>query len=80
MVLLTWDGMHERVAERIGWMTESVEVDIAWKLHCEGDSLLQSMLYASVAMDWISCAVAILRGKDPSAIGAIRDLKEHLDQ
>jgi glucose/mannose-6-phosphate isomerase len=80
MVLLTWDGMHERVAERIGWMTESVEVDIAWKLHCEGESLLQSMLYACVAMDWISCAVAILRGKDPSAIGAIRDLKEHLDQ
>jgi glucose/mannose-6-phosphate isomerase len=80
MVLLTWDGMHERVAERIGWMTESVEVDIVWKLHCEGDSLLKSMLYACVAMDWISCAVAILRGKDPSAIGAIRDLKEHLDQ
>jgi hypothetical protein len=38
------------------------------------------MLYACVAMDWISCAVAILRGKDPSAIGAIRDLKEHLNQ
>ena len=80
MILLTWDGMHERVAERVDWMTESVEVDIAWKLHCEGDSLLQSMLYACVAMDWISCAVAILRGKDPSAIGAIRNLKEHLDQ
>lgn len=80
MILLTWDGMHERVAERVDWMTESVAVDIVWKLHCEGDSLLQSMLYACVAMDWISCAVAILRGKDPSAIGAIRNLKEHLDQ
>ena len=80
LLLLTWDGMHERVAERVNWMTEAVDVDVVWNLHCEGESLLEAMLYSCIAMDWISCAVAFLRGKDPSSIGAIRELKEHLNK
>jgi hypothetical protein len=80
LILLTWNGMHERVEKRVDWMMENVEVDVAWQLHCEGESLLEAMLYSCIAMDWISCAVAILRGKDPSAIGAISSLKEHLSQ
>ena len=80
LLLLTWDGMHERVAERVKWMTESVEIDVVWNLHCEGESLLEAMLYSCIAMDWISCAVSFLRGKDPSSIGAIRELKEHLNK
>lgn len=80
LILLTWSGMHERVEKRVDWMMENIEVDVAWQLHCEGESLLEAMLYSCIAMDWISCAVAILRNKDPSAIGAIRSLKEHLSQ
>ena len=72
--------MNERISKRVDWMMDSVEVEVAWQLHCEGDSLLEAMLYSCVAMDWISCAIAILRGKDPSAIGAIRDLKNYLSQ
>lgn len=78
LLFLTWDGMHQRVSKRVEWMMDSVEVEVAWELHCEGDSLLEAMLYSCIAMDWISCAIAILRGKDPSAIGAIRELKQHL--
>ena len=80
LIFLTWSGMNERVSKRIDWMMDSVEVEVAWQLHCEGESLLEAMLYSCVAMDWISCAIAILRGKDPSAIGAIRDLKNYLSQ
>ncbi len=80
LILLTWSGMHERVEKRVDWMMENVEIDVAWQLHCEGESLLEAMLYSCIAMDWISCAVAILRGKDPSAIGSIQSLKEHLGQ
>lgn len=78
LLLLTWDGMHERVAKRIEWMTENIDSSVVWNIHCEGESLLEAMLYSCVAMDWISCALALLRGKDPSAIGAISDLKSHL--
>ncbi|MBO58364.1 MAG: hypothetical protein CMA77_05150 [Euryarchaeota archaeon] len=80
LIFLTWSGMNERVSKRIDWMMDSVEVEVAWQLHCEGESLLEAMLYSCVAMDWISCAIAILRGKDPSAIGAIQDLKTYLSQ
>ncbi|MBT4060308.1 MAG: hypothetical protein HOE69_08425 [Euryarchaeota archaeon] len=80
LIFLTWSGMHERTAKRVEWMMDNVDVEIAWQLHCEGESLLEAMLYSCIAMDWISCAVAILRGKDPSAIGAIRNLKEFLSE
>ena len=80
LIFLTWSGMNERVSKRVDWMMDSVEVEVAWQLHCEGESLLEAMLYSCIAMDWISCAIAILRGKDPSAIGAIQDLKSYLSQ
>ncbi|MBC8437870.1 MAG: hypothetical protein H8D82_01220 [Euryarchaeota archaeon] len=80
LIFLTWDGMHPRVSKRVEWMMDNVEVDIAWQLHCDGESLLESMLYSCIVMDWVSCAIAILRGKDPSAIGAIRSLKGFLSE
>ena len=47
---------------------------------CEGESHLEALLYAVILMDWLSCAVALLRGKDPTAIGPIVGLKEFLSQ
>ena len=78
ILFITWDGMSERVGKRVDWMMENVDVDIGWELQCEGSSLLEAMLYSCIAMDWISCAVALLRGKDPSAIGPINSLKGYL--
>ena len=77
LILLTWDGMNERVAERIEWMNEAVDADVC-RIHSEGEGLLDAMLHLCVVMDWISCAVALLRGKDPSAVGPIQSLKDHL--
>jgi glucose/mannose-6-phosphate isomerase len=77
LILLTWGGMNERVEKRIEWMFEAVGADIC-RIHCEGEGLLDVMLTLCVLMDWISCAVALSRGKDPSAVGPIQDLKDHL--
>jgi len=78
LVLFTWDGVHERVDKRIEWFTTTLEAEVAWGIVCEGDCLLEAMLYSVVIMDWLSCAVALLRGKDPTAIGPINDLKSYL--
>ncbi len=78
LILFTWDGVHERVDKRIEWFTNSIEADPVWGIVCEGDCLLEAMLYSVVIMDWLSCAVALLRGKDPTSIGPINDLKSHL--
>ena len=79
LILLTWGGMNKRVEERIEWMFEAVGADIC-RIHCEGEGLLDVMLILCVLMDWISCAVALSRGKDPSAVGPIQDLKDHLSE
>jgi glucose/mannose-6-phosphate isomerase len=78
LLLMTWSGQHERVTTRIKWMTSALDVGAGWGIECEGISLLESLLYACVVMDWASCALALLRGKDPSAIGPISSLKDHL--
>jgi len=80
LIIFSWDGNHDRNQMRLDWFLEHIEVDPTWGLLCEGDSHLEALLYAVVMMDWISCAVALLRGKDPTAIGPIIGLKEHLSQ
>ncbi len=80
LILLTWDGMHQRVRKRVEWMTDNIDCEVVWNIHCEGSSLLEAMLYSCIAMDWVSCALSLLRGKDPSSIGAIQDLKSHLSE
>ena len=62
------------------WFLENISIEPTWGLICEGESHLESLLYAVVLMDWLSCAVALLRGKDPTAIGHIVGLKQHLSQ
>ncbi len=78
LILLTWNGSHKRNTQRMNWFIEHLKTPAAWRIVCEGESLLEAMLNACIDMDWLSCALALLHGKDPSAIGPINSLKGHL--
>ena len=80
LLIFTWDGTHQRNEMRLDWYLDNITVEPTWGLMCEGDSHLEALLYAVILMDWLSCAVALLRGKDPTAIGPIVGLKEFLSQ
>jgi glucose/mannose-6-phosphate isomerase len=80
LLIFSWDGIHERNDMRLDWFLDNITVEPTWGLLCEGDSHLEALLYAVILMDWLSCAVALLRGKDPTAIGPIVGLKDHLSQ
>ena len=80
LLVFSWDGIHERNELRLDWFSENVPIEPTWGFLCEGDSHIEALLYAVIVMDWLSCAVALLRGKDPTAIGPIVGLKEHLSQ
>ena len=79
LLLLTWQGMHRQVSKRMDWMIAHAATDYAWKIAGEGNTLLESLLHLCILMDWISIALALLKGKDPAAIGPILALKEHLE-
>ena len=78
LLLLTWGGMHHRIVQRFEWFSKHLSTEWAWKLNCEGRTLLEAILYSCVTMDWLSCALALLHGKNPTAIGPIIGLKEYL--
>jgi glucose/mannose-6-phosphate isomerase len=80
LLIFTWDGAHDRNEMRLDWYLDNISIEPTWGLMCEGESHLEALLYAVILMDWLSCAVALLRGKDPTAIGPIVGLKEHLSQ
>ncbi len=79
LLLLTWQGMHRQVSQRMDWMIAHAATDYAWKIAGEGNTLLESLLHLCILMDWISIALALLKGKDPVTIGPILALKEHLE-
>ena len=80
LLIFTWDGTHQRNEMRLNWYLDNITVEPTWGLMCEGESHLEALLYAVILMDWLSCAVALLRGKDPTAIGPIVGLKDFLSQ
>ncbi|MED6297539.1 MAG: SIS domain-containing protein [Candidatus Thermoplasmatota archaeon] len=80
LLIFTWDGTHQRNEMRLDWYLDNITVEPTWGLMCEGESHLEALLYAVILMDWLSCAVALLRGKDPTAIGPIVGLKGFLSQ
>ena len=69
---------HPRVRARISWMMENLEAGDSWLLDCEGDSLLESLLTAAHITDWVSIALAMINGIDPSEMTAIKGLKTYL--
>ncbi len=80
LILMSWDGLHPRVEQRMDWFVSNCPTDSAWRLHGEGENLLEAMLHLCIMQDWLSIALGLLHGKDPSAIGPIISLKEHLAQ
>ena len=78
VLFLTWNGMHSRVVKRLEWMIAHTPSELAWRIHGEGESLLEALLHLCIIMDWTSIALALVHGKDPSAIGPINSLKKFL--
>jgi glucose/mannose-6-phosphate isomerase len=78
LLVLTWPGVHPRVSQRLDWMVAHATTEHAWNLAGEGTSLMESLLYHCLVMDWLSTTLALLHGKDPSAIAPIDALKAHL--
>ncbi len=70
---------HPRVRARLNWMMENVDAGDSWLLECDGKSLLESLLLAAHLTDWVSIALAVMNGIDPSEMAPIVSLKEHLD-
>ena len=78
VLFLTWNGMHSKVVKRLEWMIAHTPSDLAWRIHGEGESLLEALLHLCIIMDWVSIALALVHGKDPSSIGPINSLKKFL--
>ena len=80
LILLSWNKMHPRVIQRMDWFVSNCPTELAWRINGEGETLLESLLHLCIMMDWLSIALALLHGKDPSAIEPILSLKEYLSQ
>jgi len=78
ILFLTWNGMHSRVLKRLEWMIAHTPSDMAWRIHGEGETLLESLLHLCIVMDWLSIALGLIHGKDPSSISPIISLKKFL--
>ena len=78
IIYFSCENIHPRINSRMNWMLENIDNNHSWIIDCEGHSLLESLLYASHISDWISIALALIKGIDPSDINSIVDLKSHL--
>ena len=78
LIYFSCNEIHPRIRSRMNWMLENIENNNSWIIDCEGESLLERLLYASHISDWISISLALLQGVDPSEMGSITDLKVHL--
>jgi len=78
LMMMSCDGLHPRVQARIDWMLAEIEATPTWRVECEGESLLERLLYAAHVTDWVSIGLAVLTGEDPSEMPAIVSLKAHL--
>ena len=80
IIYFSCENIHSRVHSRMNWMLENIDNDSSWIIDCEGESLLERLLYASHISDWISVALALLQGVDPSEMNSIVNLKSHLSK
>ena len=78
LLFLSNKDLHPRTNSRIEWMLEEIEANTTWVIDCEGESLLERLLYAAHVTDWVSIGLALLTGEDPSDMPAIESLKSHL--
>jgi hypothetical protein len=62
------------------WFVSHCPSEGAWRIQGEGASLVEALLHLCITMDWLSIALALLHGKDPSSIDSISSLKQHLSE
>jgi hypothetical protein len=77
-IYFSWEGLNEKNKSRLDWMIEEISSDSSWIIDCEGNTLLECLLYTAHITDWVSIALALLEGKNPSDMGPIISLKKHL--
>jgi len=66
--------------QRMSWTIEKgVRTPCMWRLLLEGNTQYDRYLHGAIISDWLSFAIALLRGKDPSAIDPILELKAYLN-
>jgi len=80
LIYLASPFTNNRTVSRIEWMMKNIEVTNSWLVECEGESLLESLLYAAHISDWISIALALINEIDPSQMDAIIGLKDYLSK
>lgn len=78
VLLLDSPLTNPRVVQRMEWMQHNMTASEAWRVRGTGESLLECMLHLHIMMDWTSCALAILRNKNPSVTSNIDNLKRYL--
>ncbi len=78
LLIFSCQDLHPRTNARMEWMIQQIEKNPSWVIECEGESLLERLLYAAHVTDWVSIGLAVLTGEDPSEMPAIESLKEHL--
>ena len=78
LIIFVWHGMDERIGIRTEWTLKTLEDVPTSILECQGESLVECMLHGAHLSDWLSIALALLRNKDPTSIGPIDNLKDHL--
>jgi glucose/mannose-6-phosphate isomerase len=78
LLILTWDAIGQRVEQRMDWFVANCPTETAWRIHGEGETLIEALLHLCITMDWLSIALGLLHGKDPAGIEPIHALKAHL--
>ena len=78
MIALTCEGIHPRSQARMHWLIDNLESQVSWRIECEGQSLLERLLYVTHVTDWISIMLAVLKENNPSEMTPIDSLKAHL--
>ena len=57
---------------------DNIESQVSWRIECEGESLLERLLYAAHVTDWVSIMLSVLKNNDPSEMAPIDSLKTYL--
>ena len=78
LIALTCEGIHPRSQARMHWLMDNLESQVSWRIECEGQSLLERLLYVTHVTDWISIMLAVLKENNPSEMTPIDSLKAHL--
>ena len=73
LLIFTSQFSNSLINSRIEWLSNELDNSTKWLIECEGNSLLENLLYASIITDWATIALALLMNKNPSEMKSIID-------